>query len=61
MPDPASIFGKSKSKGAELDDDEGEEAEMPPDFEDYAIQAFPELEDSPERLIALRKLIKSCK
>lgn len=60
MPDPASIFGK-KPKAAEPDGDEAEGAEMPPDFEDYAIQAFPELEDSPERLTALRKLIKSCK
>lgn len=67
----ALVFGGGKSspgRGAsESEDDEMDEAseeegegEIPADFEDYAVQAFPELEGKPERLKALRKAMMAC-
>lgn len=56
MPFADLVFGK-KAKGGE----EPPEAEPENDaFTDYAIQAFPDLEGSPERLDALKLAIKAC-
>lgn len=65
----ALVFGGGKSspgRGASESEDDDEmseeegEGEIPADFEDYAIQAFPELEGKPERLKALRKAMMAC-
>lgn len=42
------------------DPEMGESDEPPPDFEDEAIKAFPELEGSPERIQALYRAMKAC-
>jgi hypothetical protein len=45
----AIIFGKT-----------GDDAEYPPDFEDEAIKAFPELDGDKEKMMAFWKAIRSC-
>lgn len=45
----------------DADSESGEDyGGLPPDFEDEAIKAFPELEGSPERLDALWKAMRAC-
>lgn len=45
---------------SDLATDPGNDApEVPPDFEDYALQAFPELEDDPARISALFQAMKA--
>jgi hypothetical protein len=59
----ALIFGKGKPK-SEMEESESEESEggdeLPPDFEDYALSAFPEFEGKPKRLKALYNMVRCC-
>lgn len=58
--------GKKPPVGAGMDDDMAEaddheeEAELPPDFESYALEAFPELEGDTARTTALWKAVQAC-
>lgn len=56
------LAGKGSAKaGPKPDGDEESEDmgdEVPPDFEEEAIAAFPELDGSPERIAALHRAIK---
>ena len=61
----ALIFGgpkKAGKKGSEPpEESESDEAyDIPPDFEDEVIKAFPELEGRPKRVMALWKAVKAC-
>ena len=62
----ALIFGKGKPKSSDDDAEESddgeeyEEDEVPPDFESYAVEAFPELEDDSARTMAFWKAVKAC-
>lgn len=43
------------------DDEEAEEGDdVPPDFEEEAVAAFPELDGKPERIAALHRAVKCC-
>lgn len=57
-PDLAIVFGKAKNRAD--NDTEQEETESNEAFTDYAVQAFPELEDEPERLRAFKRAIRAC-
>lgn len=54
MPPAASVFGKGGSEPPEP------EADVPEDFEAYAIEAFPDLEADPARIAALKHAIEAC-
>lgn len=58
MPMAASVFGKGGAMppGPEA----GESADLPEDFEAFAIEAFPDLEADPARLVALKHAIEAC-
>lgn len=71
--DLAVIFGGAKGGGKpspgasskmDSDDMSGEpdepEGSVPPDFEDHIVTAFPELEGSPDRQMAMWKAVKAC-
>lgn len=66
----ASMFGKApvgKPAGADSDPMASEEpfesegSDVPPDFEDYAAIAFPELDGDAARMKALYQAVKACK
>ena len=70
-PDLSVIFGIGKpSKGDDKSpssrdsrderDDKDESDELPPGFEEAAIEAFPDLEGDTDRLKALERCIKAC-
>lgn len=65
----ALVIGKKKPKmGDAMDDSEPDMdsesdedySELPPDFEDEAIKAFPELDGESARLMALWKAVRAC-
>lgn len=58
-----SLLGSKESKPGnppppDMGDEEG--YDMPPDFEDEAVAAFPDLEGSPERIEAFWRAVKAC-
>ena len=65
-PDLAILLGIGKGgkgkmgmgSGEESDEDESE-GELDPDFEEAAIEAFPELEGEQKRLLALQEAIRA--
>lgn len=56
----ALVFGKAKGGSTPPEAESDEDETVPADFEDYAVQAFPEVEDNHERLRALYRMVKSC-
>lgn len=57
---PAKAGSKPGAMGEDAEDDADESSEVPPDFEEEAIAAFPELDGETERLAALYRAVKCC-
>jgi hypothetical protein len=57
---PALVMGPAKSDDGDGDGPDEEESEgIPPDFEEAASRAFPELVDDPDRMQALYECVRS--
>lgn len=61
----ALIFGKKKGgmsmgKEHDMDSEDSEDYDIPPDFEDEAIKFMPELEGDSERMMAFWKAVRAC-
>lgn len=59
----AVVFG-GKAKGGsmppEADAEPEDDGEIAEDFEAYAVEAFPDMEGSPDRMMALKRAIRAC-